>query len=200
MNVVPPERCARNSAVAGSICIRPSAPGRRGARVEARLRVDHGGDQRRVEVLLGRLLADDRRVLQRQRRSAGSRAAPAARATTRPRRATASASSDRAGGAERRRAPPACTVAASSSPPLQSLPNSSPRSCSSTPSMARIADSLCSSSLDVAVVDDHVGRTCGFFLLAELPGVALATSAGARAPGRARRARASSAITAIVAS
>src|SRR5215218_8550060 len=56
----PPERWAMKRAVAGVICISPSA------RAEPRLRVDDGGDERGVEVLLLGLLADDVLVAQRQ--------------------------------------------------------------------------------------------------------------------------------------
>ena len=63
-------RLARDVAArcSGVICIRPCAPGRRRAAVaEARLGVDDRRDQRRVEVLVARLLADDVLVAQRQR-------------------------------------------------------------------------------------------------------------------------------------
>ena len=59
VNVVAPDRWARNSAVWGIDLHQAEGAGRRGARVELRLGVDHGRDQRRIQVLVGRLLADD---------------------------------------------------------------------------------------------------------------------------------------------
>ena len=55
------------SAVSGVICISPRAPACEVWSRKLRFLVDHRGDQRRVEVLVGGLLADDVVVSQRQR-------------------------------------------------------------------------------------------------------------------------------------
>ena len=66
LNVVPPLRRSISLAASGVICIRPRAPALEVRVAELRLGVDDGGDQRRVDVLFGGLLADDVLVAQRQ--------------------------------------------------------------------------------------------------------------------------------------
>ena len=64
---MPPLWRSMSLAACGRDLHQPARAGARGAVVELRLRVDHGGDQRRVDVLFLGLLADDVLVAQRQR-------------------------------------------------------------------------------------------------------------------------------------
>ena len=65
-NWVPPLRRAMSWAVWGVICIKPRAPASELLVAKPGLGVDHGGDQRGVHALVGRLLADDVVVAKRQ--------------------------------------------------------------------------------------------------------------------------------------
>ena len=57
-------------AVSGSSCMSPTAPaGGLDVRVEAALRVDDGGEERRVEVVVSRVRPDDVLVLERVARA-----------------------------------------------------------------------------------------------------------------------------------
>ena len=193
-------------AVAGVICIRPWAPACDDLPVaEARLGVDDRRDQRRVEPLLARLLADDVLVAQRQRDLAGprggtaARAAPttstspapaASRSTRRRRTDRRAARRGREGGAAR------CAGRGGDGPRAVAAWRAHGRSGAS---FARTPDSVGLQLLDAAVVADHVRRAARLLLLGELARGALVDGSWPRAAARSAR-TSSSATTAIVAS
>jgi hypothetical protein len=101
--------------------------GRRRPRVELRLRVDDGRDQRRIKMLVGSLLADDVRVLERERQLVDGLAEQRQRQDDRQARKPESG--------EQQQRPP---------PPGRCPPRSRHRA--HPLSMARIADNFASSS------------------------------------------------------
>ena len=170
-------RCRRSAgrcscAVAGVICIRPCAPAVRRLVAEVRLGVDHGGDERRVEVLVARLLADDVLVAQRQRDLAGRRGRRGRRDATSAHADDRERNDERRDEPRRRRARGpargprrAVMVARSLTPQLSRTPDNSPPTrppchrCATT-KVARRAFSSCGELARGALVDGRVAA-CG---------------------------------------